>query len=125
MENKPLSLIIEDDLDLSVIFSEALNAAGFEAEIIRNGQQGLDRLKTSRPNVVILDMHLPQVSGDKILEYIRSDSQLSMTNVVVVTADALMAEQVRDLADFVLIKPISFGQLRDLTARLHPTHPEH
>jgi DNA-binding response OmpR family regulator len=117
-KEKPIALIIEDDEDLSVIFSEALNAAGFQTETIRNGQLALDRLRIVTPEVVSLDMHLPGVSGLDILKFIRSEKRLALTNVVVTTADAVMAEQVRDTADFVLIKPITFGQLRDLTARL-------
>ncbi len=117
---KPISLIIEDDEDLSAIFREALNAAGFETEIIRNGRSALERLQDVAPDVVILDMHLPLVAGSDILKYIRSEKRLAFTNVVVTTADAIMGEQVRETADFVLIKPISFGQLRDLTARLNP-----
>jgi CheY-like chemotaxis protein len=76
------------------------------------------------PDVVVLDMHLPLVAGSEILKYIRSERRLSLTNVVVTTADAIMGEQMRESADFVLIKPISFGQLRDLTARLNPIDPE-
>ncbi len=121
---KPVSLIIEDDEDLSAIFCEALSAAGFETEIIRNGRSALERLGDVVPDVVILDMHLPLVAGSDILKYIRSEKRLAFTNVVVTTADAIMGEQVRDTADFVLIKPISFGQLRDLTARLNPIDPE-
>ena len=121
---KPISLIIEDDEDLSAIFDEALSAAGYQTEIIRNGRAALTRLQTVSPDVVILDMHLPQVTGAEILRFIRSEKRMSFTNVVVTTADAIMGEQVRDTADFVLIKPISFGQLRDLTARLNPANPE-
>jgi DNA-binding response OmpR family regulator len=117
-KDKPIALIIEDDEDLSVIFSEALNAAGFQTETIRNGQLAIERLRLVTPEVVSLDMHLPGVSGLDILKFIRSEKRLALTNVVVTTADAVMAEQVRDTADFVLIKPITFGQLRDLTARL-------
>ena len=116
---KPFSLIIEDDEDLSTIFHEALNAAGFETEIVRNGRLAIDRLQDIIPDVVILDMHLPLVTGADILKFIRSQKQLVYTSVIVTTADAIMGEQVRDEADFVLIKPISFGQLRDLTARLN------
>jgi DNA-binding response OmpR family regulator len=122
-EGKPISLIIEDDEDLSDIFREALDAAGYETEIINNGQVAMNRLQTVTPHVVVLDMHLPQVAGTDILKYIRSEKRMSFTNVVVTTADAIMGEQMRDLADFVLIKPISFGQLRDLTARLNPVDP--
>jgi len=121
---KPISLVIEDDEDLSAIFCEALNAAGFETEIIQNGRLAIERLSNITPDVVILDMHLPLVPGGEILKFIRAEKRLEFTNVVVTTADALMGEQVREAADFVLIKPISFGQLRDLTARLNPIDPE-
>ena len=121
---KPLAFIIEDDEDLSIIFSEALNAAGFQTQMIRDGRLALEQLMESKPKVVILDMHLPGLSGLEILKYIRTDERLALTNVVVTTADALMAEHVRDSADLVLIKPITFSQLRDLTARLHPNTPE-
>lgn len=123
-KEKPLAFIIEDDEDLSIIFSEALNAAGFQTETIRNGQWALERLCQVTPKVVSLDMHLPGVSGLDILKYIRSEKRLNLTNVVVTTADAVMAEQVRETADFVLIKPITFGQLRDLTTRLNSASME-
>jgi len=121
---KPLAFIIEDDEDLSIIFSGALNSAGFHTETLRHGQLAMDRLAEVSPDVVILDMHLPGVSGADILKYIRDETRMALTNVVVTTADALMAEHVRDSADLVLIKPITFSQLRDLTARLHPNTPE-
>jgi CheY-like chemotaxis protein len=120
---KPLAFIIEDDEDLSIIFSEALNAAGYQTQMIRNGRLALDQLMVNTPKVVILDMHLPGLSGLEILKYIRTDERLALTNVVVTTADAVMAEQVRDSADLALIKPITFGQLRDLSARLNRVNP--
>ena len=123
-DEKPISMVIEDDEDLSTIFFEALNAAGFETEIIRNGRLAIERLGDVTPDVVILDMHLPLVAGAEILKFIRAEKRLALTNVVVTTADAILGEQVRESADFVLIKPISFGQLRDLTARLNPLDPE-
>lgn len=123
MSKKPYCLVIEDDEDLSIIFSEALKAAGFETEILQDGQNALDRVKVVTPDILILDMHLPHISGMDILSYVRGEARTELTNVVVVTADAIMAEQVRETADFVLIKPITFGQLRDLTSRLHLTPP--
>lgn len=121
---KLLSLIIEDDEDLSAIFHEALNAAGFETEIIRNGSIAMERLQNVVPEVVILDMHLPEITGTVILKHIRSQRRLARTSVIVTTADAIMGEQVRETADFVLIKPISFRQLRDLTARLKESYTD-
>ncbi len=114
-----LALIIEDDEDLSEIFGQALSAAGYSIEIIRDGRLAQERIGLLIPKVVTLDMHIPHVHGDVLLKQIRADARLAKTRVVVTTADAQMAENARPLADLVLIKPITFSQLRDLTARLH------
>lgn len=116
---KEIALIIEDDEDLSEIFGQALSAANYEIEIIRDGAVARDRLKEVLPVVVVLDMHLPNLSGNILLKQIRADERLKKTRVVVATADAQMGESLRGVADLVLIKPITFTQLRDLTFRLH------
>jgi two-component system response regulator AdeR len=119
-----LGLIIEDDDDLAVIFSEALQAAAFKTEIIQSGDQALARLAVTTPDVVVLDLHLPRVAGMDILHQIRADARLAKTRVIVATAHPRMAESLRDEADLVLLKPISFSQLRDLAAILGSTHSE-
>lgn len=115
-----LGLVIEDDQDLSEVFSQALIAAGYETEIIGDGQVAEDRLKQVVPAIVILDMHIPNIPGNILLEQIRADERLNKIRVVVATADAQLGESMRGLADLVLIKPISFTQMRDLSARLRP-----
>lgn len=120
MTNSLLALIIEDDMDQSTIFAGALEAAGFETEIIRDGRAGLDRLQATLPHIVILDLHLPYVPGSELLDIIREDERLKDTRVILATADPRMADMLDDKADLVLIKPISFSQLRDLAFRLKP-----
>ena len=117
---KPLALIVEDDVDLNEIFREALSAAGYETKTALDGQVAQDLLKEIIPNVVILDLHLPHVSGETLLRQIRSTPDMEKTRVVITTADAVMAEFLRDNADFTLVKPISYVQLRDLAKRLNP-----
>lgn len=118
MIEDPLAFVIEDDEDLSFIFAEALRSAGFQPEILRDGSAAVQRLAEKAPVVVILDLHLPFVAGTDILKYIREADHLKDVRVVVATADARLAEQTDRQADFVLIKPISFSLLRDLTSRL-------
>ena len=119
---QPFALIVEDDVDLSEIFKEALVAAGFSTEVIRDGQIAQQRLIEITPSVVILDLHLPRVSGETLLRQIRSAPHLTKTLVVITTADPLMADYLRESADFTLVKPISFVQLRDLAKRLNPEY---
>jgi two-component system, cell cycle response regulator DivK len=117
-----LALIIEDDEDLANIFAEALRGVGFEVEHVVDGRMGQQRLKQDPPPyLILLDMHLPHVSGaDLLTNIIRKDERLASTIVIITTADARMGEAYTEQADFVMIKPISFVQLRDLTSRLKP-----
>jgi chemosensory pili system protein ChpA (sensor histidine kinase/response regulator) len=119
-EDSPLAFVIEDEPSLATIFALALDKAGYRVEIIREGRQALKQLAVTEPYIVILDLHLPYVSGESILQYIRNDSRLAKTQVIITTADALQAELLHKKADLVLLKPVSFQQLRDLAARLRP-----
>ena len=121
--NKRFAMIIEDNEDLAIIFAEALQAAGFETGIIQDGETAVAELEASVPRIIILDLHLPHVSGEKILQDIRSDQRFDGTRVIIATADPRMADMLKGDADLVLLKPISFGQLRDLAARLAPETP--
>ena len=110
------ALVVEDDVDLSEIFSEALQSAGYEVEVVNDGNLAMQRLGEITPYVVILDLHLPGVDGRHILQSIRTDERLKETLVVIASADAGLAQTLD--ADLTLLKPISFTQLRDLTRRL-------
>lgn len=118
-----LALVIEDDEDLATIFAEALRAAGYETRIVRAGDTALAQLAATVPHVVVLDLHLPFVSGADILRQIRADARLAQVRVIIVSADPRMADMLEGQADLVLIKPISFTQLRDLATRLIATLP--
>ena len=113
-----LAFIIEDDQDLSTIFADALESVGYQVEQIKDGLKAQQRLKEEVPYLILLDMHLPHISGADLLSEIKADERFNTTTVILTTADARMAEAYEPMADFVMVKPISFVQLRDLTARL-------
>jgi two-component system, cell cycle response regulator DivK len=115
--NKPLALVIEDDGPHADLFSEALQKAGFEVEIIRDGKDALSRLNKIIPSMVVLDLHLPHVSGLDILNHIRADFRLAKTRVLIISADTQMISLLHEKADIVLTKPVSYFQLRELAER--------
>lgn len=114
---KKLALVIEDDPAQQTIFSRAVEMAGYTVEVIGQGEDALKRLAEVIPDLVVLDLHLPKVSGDEILATIRADERLATVPVILATADPLLAETLSDVSDLVLLKPISFTQLRDLASR--------
>lgn len=118
MTDKPLALIIEDEIDLAEIYSKALQGGGFDTEVIQDGKAALSRLAGNAPSVIVLDLHLPQVDGARILQQIRANKHLTKTAVIITTADERMAEDMHTKADLVLLKPISLDQLRELAKRM-------
>jgi DNA-binding response OmpR family regulator len=105
--------IIEDDHNLALLFSMILKKDGIPLEVIQDGRLALERLSDHVPQLVILDLHLPHVTGAEILRFIRSDPRLAQTKVILATADTTTAATIQDDADFVLYKPISVIVLRD------------
>ena len=114
-----VALIVEDDPDLINIFARALEISEYKTHTVSTGEDALKVLAEFEPDIVVLDLHLPGISGGEILQTIRADGRLSQTRVILATADYRTAEDLRDHVDLVLLKPISFKQLRDLSARFN------
>lgn len=115
---KPVALIVEDDTELNEIFALAIEEAGYTTQIVTDGEKALVQLRELTPALIILDLHLPFVSGETVFEYVKADSRFDAAWVVLATADSHRAQQLQDQVDWVLLKPISFTQLRNLTQRL-------
>ena len=122
MENAPTAIIIEDDPTLTTICDRALTSSGFNTTIVVDGKVAIEHINEVRPNLVLLDLHLPHVSGEAILKHIRLDSHLKETQVIIISADAVLAKFLQHDADLVLNKPVSYHQLRRLSQRLHSTY---
>jgi DNA-binding response OmpR family regulator len=121
---KPLAFVIEDDTNLALAFAEALEEAEYKVEIINDGKIALERLADTIPSTVVLDLHIPNVKGQDVLKYIRADARMQKTRVILATADDQLASMVGSMANLVLLKPIGYQQLRDLSARLRPQPQE-
>mgnify|MGYP002395946341 CR=1 FL=1 len=116
---KPLILIIEDHPTVSVVFSQALRDFHFDVEIIANGRKALDRLQNVTPQLLLLDLHLPHVSGQQILQHIRQIDRFANTKVILMTADVLAYDNISQTDETILLKPISIHTLRDLVKDLN------
>ena len=115
----PVALVVEDDPDLTEIFQMALEAAGFEAILIADGREAINRLPSISPKLIVLDLHLPRASGAEILDAIRASEHLREARVIVASANPRWADELRSKVDLVLDKPVSYRQLRDFAARFN------
>lgn len=111
------ALIVEDDQELGTVFAEILEMAGVHAELARDGREALDVLAEVEPHLVILDLHLPEVSGPDVLAYMRRQERLRDTHVVIASADVARAQQLQEHVELVLVKPVGFDEIMELAER--------
>jgi len=96
------------------ILRRALELRGFEIDVARSGQEALARVAESVPDVVLLDIMMPNVSGMDVLKRIRGDARTAEVPVIFVTAkteddDVLAGYQFG--ADYYITKPFTIQQL--------------
>lgn len=117
--DKPFALIVEDDRDVAALFRHVIDLSGYRTEIAFHGKVAIERLSNTQPDIVILDLNLPGISGNEILEKIQNDDRLQHTKVIVVTAHAHIAAGLLTQPDLLLQKPISMEQLSSLINRFN------
>lgn len=119
--DKPIALIVEDDRDIVALFRHVLDVAGYQTEIVLDGLDAMERLAVIKPNIVLLDLQLPRLSGVEILKRMRDDERLMRVPVVVITAYAPYADSLPVEPDLLLLKPVDINQLSNLVQRLQST----
>ena len=118
---KPFALIVEDDRDIVSLFRHVLDLAGYRTEIVLHGKVAVEHLSRSTPDIVLLDLGLPGISGSEILTMMRADERLKNVPVVVITAHPLLATTLPVTPQLVLIKPVNIEQMSRLIQRICPT----
>ena len=78
-------LIVDDDKDFLEIFSTKLKSAGFRVTTAMGGQEGIDTAKANKPDLMLLDVEMPNMNGVETLFKIRHDPDLSALKVVFIT----------------------------------------
>lgn len=108
------ALIIEDETDFANIVSLNLRRAGFETVAVRSGEAGLSEARYRRPDVVLLDLMLPDMQGTDVCRRLKSDPLTRHLPVIMVTARGEEIDRIVGLelgADDYLVKPISMREL--------------
>jgi two-component system, cell cycle response regulator DivK len=109
-------LVVEDnELNLK-LFCDLLRAYGHEAEPVRDAREALDRANAFRPDIIVMDIQMPHISGLELIEHIRRDITLRRTPVMAVTAYAGKGDEdrIREAgADAYVSKPITLVQFME------------
>ena len=107
-------LVVEDDPDIAQLVAHYLEKAGFTAEITASGRDALTSIAARPPDIVVLDLMLPQVDGLEICRTVRGNDATAGVPIIMLTARAEESDRIVGLeigADDYLAKPFSPGEL--------------
>ena len=113
-------LIIEDEEDAADMFAEMMRVSGYRVLKTSSSTPALTMLTAEKPDVVILDIMMPEISGLEILRHMRQDPVLANLPVVVVSAKSMPADIKIGMeagASMYLTKPVGFTELKEAIER--------
>ena len=119
-------LVVEDnELNLK-LFCDLLGAHGYEAEPVRDGREAVERARSFRPDLVVMDIQMPWISGLELIEQMKSDEDLKAIPIMAVTAYAAKGdeERIREAgAEGYVSKPISLMRFIEAVRALLEAKP--
>lgn len=119
-----LVLLVEDNEENSFVIKDYLEVQGYRVAIAKNGLQAVQMTKTQRPDVVLMDIQLPEIDGIEAARRIRCEARLAQIPIIALTSLVMPGQQEKCLAAGMseyLAKPVSMKNLVQAIARhLHP-----
>jgi DNA-binding response OmpR family regulator len=107
----PSILLIEDDLEIRRLVAEGLAARGHHVESAATGMEGLQLAVKGSPDLVVLDLGLPDIDGRELLRMIRAVSEVPVVVATALGEEHQMVETLDRGADDYVVKPFSVAQL--------------
>jgi two-component system cell cycle response regulator DivK len=107
-------LLVEDHQEIWDFLSRRLKRRGYEVAIAQDGQDGLDKARSGKPDLMLLDMNLPVMDGWTVAQTLKADEATKDIRIIALTAHAMAGDREKALAagcDDYHAKPIDFSQL--------------
>jgi two-component system phosphate regulon response regulator PhoB len=118
--NEKTVMIIEDEEDAAELFAEMMRVSGYRVVKTSKSAPAIEMMTAEKPDVILLDIMMPEVSGLDILRQMRSDPMLANIPVVIITAKGMPADIKNGMeagASTYLTKPVGFLDLKEAVER--------
>jgi len=111
----PTILIVEDDISLAELIKDRLENKGYKILVAYTGSESTKYIDEQKPDVITLDIHLPDISGIEILKKLKKDKDKFSIPIIIVTSDdTKQLECEENKADAFVKKPIDFKKLEEI-----------
>lgn len=113
---------VEDDLDIARIINKTLTKQGYQVYSFQDGKSFINAFNKQKPDLVLLDLMLPDMNGNDIIKFIRNDIENNEVEIIIISAKRMLMDKVEGLdlgADDYLEKPFDLLELMSrVNARL-------
>ena len=117
--SRPRILVVDDDAPILLLMRNLLREFGFEPVAANSGLKALEEARSQTPDLILLDRHMPGMSGDEVLRELRSDGPLASVPVLILSGEPIDPDEIRNLgATGAVLKPFDVSKLVD-TIRAH------
>jgi len=89
-ENLPKILIVDDELEFNVLLQTRLEACGYETVTAKDGEEGLEKVESEKPDLIVLDVMMPKIDGFEVCSTLKNDARYSKIPIIFLSA---MAQQ--------------------------------
>ena len=114
-------LIIDDNLDFIAYVSSILEDKNYQVSSAKNGQEGLEKVKTEKPDVIFLDLKMPKVSGISFFKEIEKKKAFKDIPIVIMTGALPGNVKLKDFLEVTNVSPSAYLEKRNLPAKLIAT----
>jgi len=116
MKHRPKILLVDDDVDLVKVMSGALESKAYEVVVAYNGQEGLEKARKEKPDLVVLDILMPEADGFTFADQFRKDPALAKIPILALTSfsESLGQPFPFEVSEYI-VKPI---KPKDLVAKV-------
>jgi len=119
-------LIIEDEEDAAELFAEMMRVSGYRVLTTSKSAPAIAMMTTEKPDIILLDIMMPEISGLDILRQMRRDPALANIPVIVVTAKSMPSDIKNGMeagASTYLTKPVGYLELKEAVERILANNP--
>lgn len=111
-------LVVEDEYDLLTTLRAILEGEGYATQVCSDGKEALERIRSQKPDLLLMDMMLPRVSGEDVARTMRRDPELDGIPVVLMSAAPPVKEREPEPCRAFLCKPFSLRTLLETVREL-------
>lgn len=121
-EEKKKILFVDDEPDIEKVVRFRLQQAGYEVSVARSGSEALDLARSVKPDLILLDIIIPELNGFEVCRKLREDNETSSIPVVFFTAETADLTAIDDQVELsgaqgYIIKPFSHEELLEIIRR--------